>query len=145
MKTTMCARSLLLIALIFLPACIFSGSIVNATVPTDTLVQITAGELRATCRIFVEHKHLKAQNGILTEGIRLLEQKTSEYENIFQLQQKKIDNMTQVEVKYQQMLTNHREMIRNMEIKMKQDRKKYIIYGGAAGIVITSLLFALVP
>jgi hypothetical protein len=108
------------------------------------VIEITPEQLREACVIFVEHKHIQIENDFLKKENSLLIQKTKELNQIITIKDKQINNMTITEFKYQQMLNNHNRSLRELNAQMAKERGKYFFLGGAAGVVVTALLFCLI-
>ena len=102
----------------------------------DTLFQITAAQLRATVKIFVEHDFLKIENSFLTERVSLFEQSGMSKDNIIGLQQSQIGNLNQIIVTKDAIIANNNTMIDNLKTQIATERTKrrrnMMLAGGVA-------------
>ena len=108
----------------------------------DTLYSITPSQLRATARIFAEHDFLKTENALLTEQIVFLGLQTSNLKLQTAAQQGQIAALTEIIKKKDAMQTNSDAIIANLKHQItaeQKSRKKYFLYGAAAGVTVVGL------
>ena len=122
--------------------CGFSQTILE----NDTLYSITAGQLRAACRIFVEHDYLKRENGLLKERSLLLESSGKAKDDVIRLQAAEIDALGLVIVKKEAIGINNAAAIGILKAQLAAERKKrkrYAVAGGGVGVVAGVVVMAL--
>jgi len=113
---------------------------------TDTLYQITPAQLRAACRIFVEHDYLRTENTLLYERIALIERSAAARDMIISTQQRKFDTMTEIIVRKDAMIANDEAIIEGLKKQVAEEqkkRKRYTLYGVGAGVVVAGVVMGL--
>jgi len=108
----------------------------------DTLFQITAAQLRATSRIFVEHDFLKTENSLLTERVLLLEHTVRSKDAIIGLQLEQIVNLNSIIITKDTIATNNEAMITSLKSQIEAERKRQRrnMFVGVGVVVVVGVL-----
>ena len=107
----------------------------------DTLYRITPTQLRAACRIFVNHSLLTRENALLKERIVQLENVVIANRNIVYLQNQQITQLKQIIVKKDDIIANVGEINDGLRAQLnaeRRDRKKYALMGAGAGVIVAA-------
>jgi hypothetical protein len=110
------------------------------TCPTCPTYSITADQLRATCRIFVEHGFLRSENTLLTERISLMERSGRARDCIIQSQQTQIGTLHSIIIKKDAIIMNGEASMDNLKAQMKAAQKKHLLIGTGIGAAVAGVL-----
>lgn len=126
----------------------FSQSISNESeAANDTVYNITAAQLRATCKIFSEHDFQKTEIIWLNHQMSLLSRSDRAKEYIIKSQGEQISTLSAIIAKRDEMIANNNTVIETMkrqaaEERKKQKKDKMIWCGGGivAGLIVGLIL-----